>query len=169
MPKDFNTCPFAVPLVKLQVQRTVKFEGLQPLFEISLSYWKACTCTVRSRATEVASLMTPSPKTNGNRRGALSSSNTWRTATLSVVAKIAPSAKQSCTTMGDELSQQAFSVRFETYLTGHRRLVTIFTAFQVSKILPGARKSWYFICAQRCLYQEKPHRKLDVYSFADAI
>ena len=55
------------------------------------------TWTVRRRATEVASLITPSPKTSENSRGALSSSKTCKTATLSVVAKIAPSAKQSCT------------------------------------------------------------------------
>ncbi len=54
------------------------------------------TWTVRSRATVVASLMTPSPKTRLNSRGALSCSSTCSTATLSVVAKMAPSARQSC-------------------------------------------------------------------------
>ena len=51
---------------------------------------------VRNKATVVASLMTPSPNTRLNSSGALSCSSTCNTATLSVVAKIAPSAKQSC-------------------------------------------------------------------------
>lgn len=44
----------------------------------------------------VASLMTPSPKTRLNSSGARSCSSTCSTATLSVVAKMAPSARQSC-------------------------------------------------------------------------
>lgn len=40
--------------------------------------------------------MTPSPKTMLNRSGARSCSSTCSTATLSVVAKMAPRAKQSC-------------------------------------------------------------------------
>lgn len=59
-------------------------------------YVKATTWTVRRRATVVASLMTPSPKTMLNSRGARSGSSTCSTATLSVVAKMAPSARQSC-------------------------------------------------------------------------
>lgn len=54
------------------------------------------TWTVRSSATEVASLMTPSPKTRLKSSGERSWLSTCRTATLSVVANIAPSARQSC-------------------------------------------------------------------------
>ena len=51
--------------------------------------------TVRSSATVVASLTTPSPKTSEKSIGALEGSRTWSTATESVAAKIAPRARQS--------------------------------------------------------------------------
>ena len=54
------------------------------------------TWTARSRATAVASLMTPSPKTRLYSRGALSGRSTCSTATESVAAKITPSASESC-------------------------------------------------------------------------
>lgn len=63
-------------------------------------WWRSkccCTWTALRRATEVASLMTPSPKTREYRRGILSCFKTCRTATLSVAAKITPRARQSCT------------------------------------------------------------------------
>ena len=54
------------------------------------------TCTARRRATAVASLMTPSPNTRLYSRGLRSCLSTCSTATESVAAKMAPSAKQSC-------------------------------------------------------------------------
>lgn len=53
------------------------------------------TCTARNRATDVASLMTPSPKTREYSSGILSCFSTCSTATLSVAAKMTPRAKQS--------------------------------------------------------------------------
>ena len=55
------------------------------------------TWIARRRATPAASLMTPSPNTKLNKIGLRSLSSTCSTATESVVAKMAPSAKTSCT------------------------------------------------------------------------